>query len=255
MSYDNRSASVSGHIYRLFSYLDTPSYEEVAPKIKYWIEVALTQQLTTIDKLVECVSDIAWTGDRSPASFARLLKELRDSPRRSAQARSFVDDFCTRVFRWFVVASTESLDMSKGYNGNVTRGGGYGFVGVVSFIGHLVERCLLDRDLVRLHLIKPLTAHYYLNPGTSAETVRVNAICQLFVVAGSTLVQGVLEPEDVRVCFEMLGTQSSRSGGIKGLPAAKLEVQRAIHSGAPHRNPLTRGPGTSRAPCHLVAAE
>jgi hypothetical protein len=97
--------------YTGFSPVSTPTYDEVAPKIEYWIELALTQQLTTVDKLVEYVSDIAWTSHRSPASFARFLQEFRDSPRRSAQARSFVDDLCTRVFRWFIAASAEDLEM------------------------------------------------------------------------------------------------------------------------------------------------
>ena len=110
------------------------------------------------------------------------------------------------------------------YDGMVTRGGGYGFIELVSFVGHLVERSLLDHDLVRLHLIKPLTRHQYSRPGTPAETVRVKAIHRLFVATGSTLVQGLLEPEDVRICFEILGTQSSRPGEIEGLSAAKLKV-------------------------------
>lgn len=35
MSYDNRHLSVSDHIYDLFSYLDTPMYDELTPKIAY----------------------------------------------------------------------------------------------------------------------------------------------------------------------------------------------------------------------------
>ena len=223
MSYDNCGVSVPLQVYRLLSCLDAPTYDEVAPKIEYWTELALTQQLTTVDKLVEQVSILPWIGHHSPASVARFLKEFRDSPRRSAQARSFVDDLCTRVFRWFAAASTEDLGMNK-YDGMVTRGGGYGFIELVSFVGHLVERSLLDHDLVRLHLIKPLTRHQYSRPGTPAETVRVKAIHRLFVATGSTLVQGLLEPEDVRICFEILGTQSSRPGEIEGLSAAKLKV-------------------------------
>jgi len=138
------------------------------------------------------------------------------------------------------------------YNGVVTRGGGYGFLKTASFVGHLIECDLLDHELVRLHPIKLLTAHYYLQPWESSETVRFNAICRLFVAAGSTLVQGLLEPEDVRVCFEILGTQSSNPGGIE---AAKLEVKCATHLDAPHRNLLTRRPGTSRVARYVAAAE
>ena len=111
-----------------------------------------------------------------------------------------------------------------GHSGTVTSGGGHGFIEAALFVGHLIQRGLLDHNLVRLHLIKPLTAHYYSLLDTPAETVRANAICVLFDVAGFTLVQGPLEPEDVRVCFEILGAQSSRPGGTKGLSATKLEV-------------------------------
>ena len=124
-----------------------------------------------------------------------------------------------------------------------------------SFVGHLIECGLLDHELVRLHLIKPLTTHDYLQPGKPEETVRVNAICQLFVAAGSTLVQGLLEPEDVRVSFEILEIHLPRNETIAGLSHAKLEVQYATHSNPFCRNPLTRRPGTSRTPCHVVGAE
>ena len=223
MSFQSRGAAVSGRIYDLFSCLNTRTYDKVAPTIEYWTELALTQQFTTVGELVELVSILAWSTSRCPASFARFLREFRDQPHRSFQARSFVDEFCTRVFWWFVAASVEDLGMNR-YNASVTVGGEYGFMEAALFVGHLIQCGLLNHDLVRLHLIKPLTTHYYPNPKTPAGTVRANAVCQLFAVAGSTLVQGPLEPEDVRVCFEILGTQSSRPGGIKYLSAAKLEV-------------------------------
>ena len=93
-----------------------------------------------------------------------------------------------------------------------------------SFVGHLIDCGLLDHELARLHLIKPLTTHYYCPPGKPEETVRVNAICRLFVAAGSTLVQGLLEPEDVQACFNILETHLSRHGTTAGLSATKLEV-------------------------------
>ena len=222
MSYDNRGTIVSNRIYWLFSILDTPTYDEVAPKIAYWIELALTQQLTTVDQLVEHVSRIAWTR-HSSASFARFLQEFRDSPRRSAQARSFVIDLCTRIFRWFAAASTEDL-VTDWNSCSVAMNGGCGFVEAASSVGNLTECGLLDHGLVRLHLIKPLTAHYYSSPETLAEPVRANAICQLFAVAGSTLVHGLLEPEDVQVCFELLEIHLSRYGMTMGLSRTKLEV-------------------------------
>ena len=255
MSYQNRGISVSEKISWLFSCLNTQTYDQVAPKIEYWSELALTQGFTTAEKLVEDISGLAWTTSRCPASVARFLREFRDSSRRSTQARSFVDEFCTRVFLWFAAASAEDLGMN-GHSGRVANGGGYGFIEAASLVGYLIRGGLLNHDIVRLHLIKPLTAHCYSRPETSAETVRANAICRLFVVAGSALVQGHLEAEDVRVCFEILRTQSSKPDGIKGLSAAELEVQYGTHPNTSHRNLLTpsRGSGTSRAPCHVVAA-
>lgn len=131
------------------------------------------------------------------------------------------------------------------YSGTVASGGGYGFIEAASFVGHLVERGLLDHRLVRLHLIKPLTTHYYPRLEMPEETVKSKAVCRLFVVAGSTLVQGLLEPEDVQLCFRILDTQLSRPSGIEGWSAEKLEVQCAVHLDAHHRNLLIRGPGTS----------
>ena len=254
MPYSKRGIGVSKQIYTLFSHLNTQTYDEVAPKIEYWIEWALTQQLTTADKLVEEISSLAWTSHCSPASVGRFLKEFRDSSRRSTQAKYFVDGFCTRVFRWFAAASAEDLAMNE-YSGTVANRGGCGFIEAASFVGHLIDCSLLDHALVRLHLIKPLTTHYYPQPRRPEGIVRVNAICRLFVAAGSTLVQGLLEPEDVRVCFEILGTQPSRPDGIEGLPATKLQVQCATHRDAPYRNLLTRGQGTSGTPCDVVGAE
>ena len=253
--YDNRGIGASTKIHQLFSYLDA-QYDEVAPKLEYWIELALTQQFTTVDKLVEEVSSLPWTGSRSPASFTRFLKEFRNSPRRSAQARSFVDELCTRVFWWFAAASAEDLGMNNNeYINAIARYGGSGFIEAASFVGHLIECGLLDRELVRLHLIKPLTTHHYPSPETPSETVRDNAIRRLFVVAGSTLVQGLLEPEDIRVCFEILETQLSRPGGMEGLSTAKLEVWCATQPDAACQNPLTCEPGTSWTPCHVVGAK
>ena len=254
MSYDNRGTGVSARIYSLLSYLDTPTYDELAPKIEYWIELALTQQLTTVGELVDHLSILPWTIYRCPTSFARFLKEFRDSPRRSAQARSFVDKFCTRVFVWFAAASAEDLAMDW-QNDMVASGGGYGSIEAASFVGHLIERDLVDHELVRLHLIKSLTIHYYPQPDRPEETVRVSAICRLFVAAGSTLVQGLLDPEDVQVCFRTLENRLSRHGTTAGLSRPKLEVQCVAHTNVSYQNPLTRGPGTSRAPCRVVAAE
>ena len=242
MSYGNRGIGASKKIYQLFSYLDTRAYDEVTPKLEYWIELALTQQFTTVDKLVEEVSSLPWTGRRSPASFTRFLKEFRDSPLRSTQARSFVDEFCTRVFWWFVAASAEDLGMKNyEYTTTVARYGGSGFIEAASFVGHLIECGLLDHELVRLHLIKSLTTHLYPRPGQPEETVKINAICRLFVAAGNTLVQGLLEPEDVQVCFKILEIHLTMHGTTAGLSPVKLEVQCAAHPDAARQNPLTCG--------------
>ena len=256
MPYQNRDIGVSKKIYSLLSQLYTQTYDEIAPKIEYWTEWAFAQQLTTVDKLVEHVSDLAWTSSRSPAAVGRFLKEFRDSPQRSAQARSFVDDLSTRIFWWFAAASAEDLAIDNHeYSDSVARNGGRGFMEAASFVGHLIDRDLLDHELVRLHLIKPLTTHYCYYHWRAEETVRISAICRLFVATGSTLLQGLLDPEDVQACFQILETYLPTNGTTEGLSSANLEVQCAARPIAPHRNPLTRAPGTSRAPCHVVAAE
>ena len=160
--------------------------------------MALTQQLTTVNELVERVSLLVWNGQSSAKGLARFLKEFRDSPRRSAQVGPFVENFCTRIFQWFVVAAAEDLG-EDWKDGLVAISGGYRFMEVASYVGHLVERGLLNPELVRLHLIKPLTTHHYPSPNGPAETVRANAIYRLFYIAGDTLLRGLLEPEDVRV--------------------------------------------------------
>jgi len=230
MPYQDRGIDASRKIYSLFSCLDTQTYGEVALEIEYWIDLVLIQQLTTVDKLVEDVSALAWTTYCCPASFSRFLKEFRDSPRRSTQAKSFVNEFCAQVFRWFTAASVEDLAMAW-QEGTVANGGGYGFVNAASFIGHLIDCDLLDHDLVRLHLIRSLTIHRYPHLVTPAETVRTNAIYRLFVVAGSTLLQGLLKPEDVQICFETLGRQSSRLGGVDRLSAARTRSQSLMLDG------------------------
>jgi len=252
MSYHNRNTVISAKIRTLFYSLGASTYDEVAPKIEYWIECALTEQFTTVDKLVEEISDIAWAcQDFHPGS--QFLREFRDAPHRSEKAKSFVDELCARVFWWFVAISTENLSMDWNW-GAVAMRGGRGFIIGASFVGYLIERGLLNNELVRRHLVKSLTAHHYVSRGKNEEIVRANAIYRLFSVAGNTLLQGLLDPEDVQVCFETLDAQNLRPA-IEGLDAARLEVRCATPPGAHHWNLLTCGPGTSRAPCHVVAAE
>ena len=238
VGYHNRGITISAKICSLLCSLNTSTYDEITPKTEYWIELALTQQLTTIDELVERVSLLVWNGQSSAKGLAWFLKEFRDSPRRSPQARPFVENFCTRIFQWFVVASAEDLG-EDWKDGLVAISGGYRFMEVASYVGHLVERGLLSPELVRLHLIKPLITHHYPSSNGPAETVRTNAICRLFYIAGDTLLRGLLEPEDVRVCFEIVETQLSKPGGIAGFTSANLEVQCPTHPDASHRNLLT----------------
>ena len=228
MSYQNRDTGVSAKIYNLLSYLNVETYQEIVPKLEYWIEFAFSQQFTTAARLAEYVSAIAWVEHRSTASLARFLKELRDSPRRSVHAKSFVNELCTRAFWWFTAASAEDLK-NWHCSHEVARGGGVGFIEAASFVGHLIECDLLNHKLVRQHLIKPLITHYYPSPGMEEETVRINAIFRLFVAAGNALVQGLLEPDDARVCFDVLETQLSRPYVITRLSTTKLEVQCVIN--------------------------
>ena len=45
--------------------------------------------------------------------------------------------------------------------GSVSIGGGENFIRAASFVGHLIECGLLSNELVRRHLVKPLTTHCY----------------------------------------------------------------------------------------------
>jgi len=87
-----------------------PPCDEVAPKIEYWTEWTFNQQL--IKKLVEHLSDLAWTAYRYPTSFVQILKEFRDSSHRSVQAESFINKFSARHFWLFAATSAEDLAMA-----------------------------------------------------------------------------------------------------------------------------------------------
>jgi hypothetical protein len=190
----------------LLSSLSPSTYDEIAPKIEYWIEYAITEQFVTIDDLVERVASAAWGKCSSHSDVSRFLKEFRDAPHRLESTRSFIDKLCLYVLRWFAVAAAEDLRPSKWGNASVTYGGVDGFVRAAQFVGHLIECGLLGHEIVRRHLIKPLVAHdgynYY----------RTNAICQLFAAAGNTLLQGLLDPGDVQVCLEILDTVGEERG-------------------------------------------
>jgi len=236
--FHNRRSCISSKVrLLLISLTKQPSdYNKITPKIEYWIEYVLREQFTTVDELVEDISYMAWDLGGSYSSVARLLKEFHDAPRCSAQARSFVDKLSEHVLRWFAIASAE--DHAADYWSSVASGTADSFVRAASLIGHLIECGLLSHELVRRHLVKPLISHYPDRNNTrecKAEVVRANAIYQLFNTAGNTLLRGLLEPEDVQVCFETLDTHTS-SGGIEGLDAGKLRVRYGTRFDASRRN-------------------
>ena len=247
--YHNREAVIIRKICSLIHFLNPTTYNEIATKIEYWIEYGFTEHSTTVDELVEQVSLVPWAPHSSHASVVRFLKEFRDAPHRSKQAKSFVDKLCPHVLRWFAAASAEDLEPGNRIvvYYEVVMGGWEGFVRAASFVGHLVEWDLLSHELVRRHLVKPLIAHHYIDPEPdisnvtqvdarcvskykrvsvhdSGKAARVNAIYQLFLVAGNTLLQGLLEPEDVQACFRALDTKLSLAGAVE-LDPSKLNVQ------------------------------
>ena len=229
--YHNRREPICSKISSLLKTLanGSPNYDSTAPKIEYWIEYVLKEGFASVDELVEGVSRVGWEGVQgSYATIARFFKEFYDAPHHSMQARSFVSQLCAYALRWFAIASTEDLwSRSSGF---VAINGSSSFVHAASFIGHLIERGLLSHELVRRHLIKPLTNHVDIN--NFADTpggIRAKAIYQLFLAAGNTLLQGTLEPDDVQVCFDKL---DSRNPQDMGFDVEKLGVQCTSHDGA-----------------------
>ena len=228
--FHNRGPHIASKIRSLLTSITSePSdYDKITPKIEFWIEYVLRERFTTVDELVEGVSYVAWDDCGSYESVARFFKEFRDASHRSEQARSFVGKLCEHVLRWFAIASVEDL---KGWGlGSVATGGGNGFARAASFVGRLIECGMLSDDLVRRHLIKPLIAHRL-----SEARFRAKAIYTLFVAAGNTLLRGLLEPEDVQVCFEVLDGQINE-GKLKVFDAEKLQVRFVAHSNALYRN-------------------
>ena len=223
--YDDRKGPICSKIYSLLILLtNEPSkYDELAPKIEYWIEYVLCEQFVTVDELVEGVSGVPWDGGGSFTSVGRFLKEFQDAPQRSGQAKSFVAQLCTYVLRWFAIACVEDfLMVSKAFFCPILSSSGPSFIRAASSVGYLIEWGLLEHDLVRRHLIKSLTSHQYSpDDKDSAEAVRANAIYQLFIAAGGTLLQGLLESEDAQVCLGILDT---RREWINGFESAKLQV-------------------------------
>jgi len=224
--YHRRGTIIGAKIFSLLSSLGLSTYDEVSPVVAYWIEYALTEQSVDTGDLVERLSLLAWENRSSEANaaVAKFLKEFRDAPHRSEQARSCVDRLCDRVLRWFAAAAAENLVPWDGLSyEDVARYRGNGFTYAASFVGHLTECGILDHDLVRKHLIKPLITHRCTAPNDVGRFFRSMAIYQIFVAARDTLLQGFLEPEDVEACFKTFGANPPPY--VAGPDAAKLNVR------------------------------
>jgi hypothetical protein len=229
--YHNRNRCIGQKIISLLiSLTNEPSkYDEITPKIEYWIEYVLREDFSTVDELVEGVSHVAWNHGGSFASVGKFFKEFRDAPHRSEQARTFVAQMCSHVLRWFAIVSAEDLSTSSSYRDGMVAsgGGGPGFIRAASLVGHLIESGLLSHELVQRHLIKSLINHQD-NDGdwNGHGAVRSKAIYELFTAAGNTLLQGLLEPDDIQVCFHKLGL---RHLPYMGFDAVKLKVWCTVH--------------------------
>ena len=229
--YHNRKGPICWKICSLLIALtnEQSKYDELAAKIEYWIEYVLREQFATVDELVEGLSVVAWDKGSCCASVGQFFKEFRDAPHRSEQAKSFIAQFCSYVLRWFSIAAVEDIWTNSPFQYHIIRGGTSGFVRVASFVGYLIKWGLLAHELVQRHLIKSLINHDnnfsfsdHCRPQDCPEAVRANAIYQLFAAAGDTLLQGLLEPEDVQVCFRIFDTKRE---WITGFEPAKLQVQ------------------------------
>jgi len=208
--------------------------------IEYWIEYALTKQSVDAEDLVGKLSFLPWwyRGSKANAAITRFLKEFRDAPHRSERARSCVDRLCSRILQWFAAASAEDpVTWNGGSDYNVSKNRGEGLVWAASFVGHLIECGLLDHDLVRSHLIKPLMAHDYAGTDGVGRSFRALAIYQLFAAARDTLLQGLLEPEDVEACFKTLDKISPRiSSRVVSPGETELNVRSPTYLGDSRRS-------------------
>ena len=220
--YHNRRGPICAKIRSLLISLskEPSNYDQIAQKVEYWIEYVLREGFATVDELVEGVSGVGWDDGESYASVARFFREFYDAPNRSEQARSFVSQLCPYVLRWFAIALTEDLWWSS--ESSLSIRGAPGLISAASFIGHLIDRRLFSHELVRRHLTKSLTSHHDSSDhANSPGATRADAIYQLFIAAGHTLLQGLLEPGDVQACFDILQAWSKRKIGID---AVKLKV-------------------------------
>ena len=239
--YHHRRIVIGARICNLLRSLGPSTYDEISPKIEYWIEYTLTEQSVNVEDLVEQLSSMAWDSGGSHPNIARFFREFYHAPHRSERARSFVDKFCEHVLRWFAAASAEVLEVSCSWHtSRVARCGGEGFIRAASFVGYLIEWCLLSHELVRRHLVKPLIAIHYTDNDVTERYFRAMAIYNLFIAAKNMILQGLLEPEDVQACFETLDTDISTKVSLPsgttlvGPDAAKIKVRCSICLGAPY---------------------
>ena len=234
--YHNRGIVIGTKMSNLLRSLGPATYDKVSSKIEYWIECALPEQSVNAGDLVDQVSSMIWDSRSSDVDVARFLKEFCEAPHRSQQAISFIDSLCPRILRLFAAASAEDLTPWNHHTTfKIARGGGEGFVRAASLVGHLIGCGVLDHELVRRYLVKPLTAHHYASYGGYPNYFRASAIYQLFTAAGSTLLQGLLEPEDVQACFETLNFEIPYRR-VAGLDEGKLQVRCPTRSSISYHN-------------------
>jgi hypothetical protein len=137
------------------------------------------------------------------------------------------------VLRWFAIASIEDLwtysERRTTYNrtSSISPGAMSGFINAASFIGYLIKWGLLSHELVKRHLTKPLTNHPDNNVHEQSPGVtRAKAIYRLLTAAGDTLLQGLLEPDDVQDCFNMLDAWPHEK---MGFDSEKVKVRCTSH--------------------------
>jgi hypothetical protein len=239
MSYQRRREPICSRVRNLLKTLanGTSNYDHIAPKIEYWIEYVLCEGFTSVDELVEGVSGVAWGGVQG-SNIGRFLREFSDAPHRSEQARSFISQLSLYVLRWFAIASIEDLGshpLTKNswnhFRGVISPGEESGFINAASFIGYLIKWGLLSHELVQRHLPKPLTNNldndvHELSPGAT----RAKAVYQLLTAAGDTLLQGLLEPNDVHDCFDMLDARPHEKMGFDSVETERVPKARVIGS-------------------------
>ena len=230
--YHDRQISICYKIRSLLITLANQSskYDQITPKIEYWIEYVFREDFATVDQLVEGVSGVAW--ERTSGSYSsvgRFLKEFHDAPHRSEPAKSFVSQLCHYVLRWFAIASTKDLYC---FSGGLVSDDRHCFTSVASFVGYLIKWELFSHELVRRHLTKCLTNHHDHDSDRGPRTsgaIRARAVYSLLTAGSDPLLRGLLEPDDVRDCFSILDAWCPWDIGFN---AAEVKVECTTRAGA-----------------------